>query len=458
MKVIIAAENASMSMSGESALPLYYFDRFRENHLDVWMVCHARVRDELRKRYLDEKVFQKIYFVEDSSLQVFLWKIGHFLPFRIQDMFIGSLIHLITQSQIRKIVRQLVATFEIQVVYSSTPIAAKTPSFMYRVGAPVIIGPMCGGLDFPPTFRKLDPLPIRLSFKVGRALADVLNRLIPGKLQAAALLVANDRTAKALPSGYRGKLYEVVESGVDLSLWPPSERPEPHPDRPTRFVYMARFVEQKGIPFLVEAFKQVAERTNSVLELIGSGELMEETQAQVAALGIQDKVNFYGWLPLDKAEELMRECDVYMVPAIRDCGGCAMLEAMAIGMPVIAANWAGPGDYADDTCGIRVDLNSKEEFVDGLAAAMIRLAESPELRQQMGKASIERVKGNYFDWDAKVKRIIEIFEEVVAHQPQYRGKSFDTPITKAGEMIGLSTELPNQAKAKLNKSPISPSV
>jgi glycosyltransferase involved in cell wall biosynthesis len=177
---------------------------------------------------------------------------------------------------------------------------------------------------------------------------------------------------------------------------------------------MARFVDQKGIPFLVEAFKQVAERTNSVLELIGSGELMEATKAQVASLHLQDRVNFYGWVPLKDAADLIRECDVYMVPAIRDCGGCAMLEAMAIGMPVIAANWAGPGDYADDSCGIRVDVTSKEEFVNGLAAAMIRLAESPELRQQMSKASIERVRTSYFDWDSKVQRVIEIFQETVA--------------------------------------------
>lgn len=417
MKVIIAAENASMAMSGESALPLYYFDRLRERNLDVWMVCHARVRNELRERYADDRVFQKIHFVEDSPLQARLANVGPWVPFKIRDMILGQLIYLITQSKARKLVKQLIEEFDIQLVYSPTPISSKAPSFMYGVGAPVVIGPMCGGLDFPPAFSYLESPFIRFTTAGARAAAQVLNWLIPGKIQAEALLVANERTAKALPVGCKGKIYEVVESGVDLSLWQPSERPEPHPDRPTRFVYMARFVEQKGIPFLVEAFKQVADRTNSVLELIGSGELMEATKAQVAELGIQDKVNFYGWMQLKEAEKLIRECDVYMVPAIRDCGGCAMLEAMAIGMPVIAANWAGPGDYADDTCGIRVDPTSKEEFVNGLAEAMIRLAESPDLRQQMGKASIDRVRSHYFDWDAKVDRIVEIFEEITT-QPQ----------------------------------------
>ena len=119
-------------------------------------------------------------------------------------------------------------------------------------------------------------------------------------------------------------------------------------------------------------------------------------------------------MSLDAAAELISDCDVYMVPALRDCGGCAMLEAMAIGMPVIAANWAGPGEYADETCGFVVDPTTKEDFINGLAQAMIRMAQSPELRKQLSEGSIQRVKTKYFDWDSKTDRVIEIFEETLA--------------------------------------------
>jgi glycosyltransferase involved in cell wall biosynthesis len=413
MRVVIATENASMQMSGESALPVYYFERLKQRGIDVWMVCHARVREELRQRFPDED-FQRIYFVEDLPLQRLLHQRTTWLPFRVRDLIIAQWIHWLTQSRVRQIVKQLLERLDIQLVFEPAPISPKSLSCMYDLGVPVVIGPLCGGMDFPPAFRHLENPIGRFSTEAGRALAEVVNRLVPGKLQADVLLVANQRTAAALPKGCQGKIYTVVESGVDLSLWHPIPRPEPASDQPTRFIYMARFVDQKGIPYLVEAFQQVARKTNAVLELIGDGELFEATQAQVAALGIQDQVIFHGRMPLHVAVDRLRQCDVYMVPAIRDCGGCAMLEAMAIGMPVIAANWAGPGDYADPSCGILVDLNTKQEFVDGLAAAMLRLAESPELRRQMGEASQQRVKGNYFDWDSKVDRIIEIFAETLA--------------------------------------------
>jgi glycosyltransferase involved in cell wall biosynthesis len=414
MRILIATENASMRMSGEAALPIYYFERLRQRGVEVWMICHIRNRDELRERYPNEEDFQRFYFVEDSSLQETINNAGEWIPFRIRDLILGQWIHWITQSKARLLAKGLVKQLNIQLVFEPAPISPKALSCMYDLGAPVAIGPLCGGMDFPPAFRHLESPIGRMSTQVGRMLSQVVNYLVPGKLQAEVLLVANERTAKALPKGCRGKIYEVVESGVDLSLWQPSPRPVKPPEQPTRFVYMARFVDQKGIPFLIEAFKQVADKTNSVLELIGDGELYQSIKNQVAALKIQDRVVFHGRLPLETAAELVRECDVYMVPAIRDCGGCAMLEAMAIGMPVIAANWAGPGEYADSSCGILVDTHSHEEFVNGLAAAMVRLTESPELRQQMGEASLKRVRDNYLDWDSKVDRIIEIFEETLA--------------------------------------------
>jgi glycosyltransferase involved in cell wall biosynthesis len=429
MNVLIATENASMRMSGEAALPIYYFERLRQRGVDVWMVCHERNRDELRQRYPNDEDFQKFYFIEDTPLQKRIDGAGEWIPFRVRDLILGQWVHWITQSRARLLVKELVKKFDIQLVFEPAPISPKALSCMYDVGAPVAVGPLCGGMDFPPAFRHLESPIGRISTHVGRVLSEVVNRVVPGKVQAEILLVANQRTAKALPKGCRGKIYEVVESGVDLSLWKPTPRPIKDASQPTRFVYMARFVDQKGIPFLIEAFKQVAAKTNSVLELIGDGELYQSIKNQVAALGIQDRVVFHGRLPLETAAELVRECDVYMVPAIRDCGGCAMLEAMAIGMPVIAANWAGPGEYADPSCGILVDLNTQEEFVNGLAAAMIRLSESPELRLQMGEASLQRVRSNYLDWDSKVDRIVEIFEETLAAQKKNSCVPYQVPAT-----------------------------
>jgi glycosyltransferase involved in cell wall biosynthesis len=437
MNILIAAENASMNMSGEAALALYYFDRLRARNVNVWLVTHERVQAELRERY-DDAVYERIAFVKDSPLQRRLYHWTKWAPFQIRDRVIGHILHLITQINTRPLVKQWIKDKQIDLVFDPSVISPKALNCLYGLGVPVVIGPMCGGIEFPPCFQYLEPAFNRLSTQSGRFFSNLLHYLFPGKIKAAALLVANDRTARALPKGVQGKIYPVVESGVDLSIWQAVARPDRPADQPVRFVYMARFVDQKGIPFLIEAFKPVAEQTNAMLELIGSGELYEATQAQVAAYNIQAQVNFHGWMALQDAAALIRDCDVYMVPAIRDCGGCAMLEAMAMGLPVIAANWAGPGDYADDKSGIRVDLPTKAAFIQGLTDAMLKMANSPSLRRQLGEGSQQRVRENYFDWDAKVDRVLEIFQEVLASASQLAAPSVQATNTTASQDYSLA--------------------
>ena len=413
MRVIITAPNVSQRMSGESVLPLYYFNRLRARGVQVWVVTHARCREEVRSIFPNDDDFQKFHFIEDTRSQVLTYQASNAFPYRIQDLIFGQMIHLLTQRHARTVVQRLVKEYDIDLVFEPTPITPKGLSCMYGLGVPVVIGPMCGGLEFPPAFRYMDSPITRLSIQVGRALSQLGHLLVPGKLQADALIVGNDLTAKALPKGYRGNVYRVEESGVDLSLCQPVAQTELAPDQPVRFVFFARFVDWKGVQFLVEAFKQVAPKANAVLELIGDGTLLEATKAQVAALGLQDKVNFHGRLTLEDSVKLISNCQVYVVPSLRECGGNAILEVMAMGLPLIATNWAGPGLFVNDSCGILVEPSSRQGFVDGLAEAMLRLAESPELRHKLGIGSAKRVTESYFDWDSKTDRILEIMHETM---------------------------------------------
>ena len=94
-----------------------------------------------------------------------------------------------------------------------------------------------------------------------------------------------------------------------------------------------------------------------------------------------------------------------------------VLEAMAVGLPVIATNWGSPGDYLNSRCGILVKPASQEGFVKRLTDAMLKLAESPELHQSMGSVGGERVR-QHFDWKRKVYRILEIYQQMIDACPK----------------------------------------
>ena len=229
-------------------------------------------------------------------------------------------------------------------------------------------------------------------------------------------MVANEQSAAALPAGCRGQVIKVVESGVDLSIWS-QDHSAPRsrlPNQPIRFVFSGRFVDWKGVQYLVPAFfNTLGQYKDCVLELIGSGEFAPVIEKMVAESPLKEHVKFHGWLPQSEAARIVRECHVFVLPSLRECGGAVILEAMAMGKPVIAANWAGPANYINDTCGILVEPSSEEAFIDGLSKAMLRLAQSDTLRTQLGEGGKNRVRQEYFDWDSKADRVLEIFSQLV---------------------------------------------
>ena len=200
-RVMICSENISMRMGGEGNLAFHYFKLMRDRGLDVHAVCHSRVRDELRAAFPEEREFARFHFIRDTSAQVLIWRLGRAFPYRIRDLFLGQWIHFSTMRRAQHLIRQLTRELEFDIVFEPAPITPKGLSLMYGLGVPVAIGPLCGGLDFPPSFQTMDSRFTRVSIRIARVLSHGLHRLFPGKLNADALIAANRRTREALPRG-----------------------------------------------------------------------------------------------------------------------------------------------------------------------------------------------------------------------------------------------------------------
>ena len=116
----------------------------------------------------------------------------------------------------------------------------------------MVIGPMNGGMEFPAGFARLDGRLTEPYIATARWTSAMLNLLLPGKLRAKILLVANKRTHLALPQRVSGVVMTLIENGVDLSLWsPPQGKPA---GGPVRFIFIGRLVDWKCVDLLLEAF------------------------------------------------------------------------------------------------------------------------------------------------------------------------------------------------------------
>jgi glycosyltransferase involved in cell wall biosynthesis len=412
-KICIVGQNASYKYGGEASLPWLCFKYLRQRGIDAYLVVHGRTRPEVLAGFPNDH--DRLYFSPETKFDRFLWRCGSLLPNKIDVQTFAALRHIYNQRLQRKIVRRLIAEKRIQIVHEINPVSPKQVSLLHGLGIPVVIGPLAGGMTYPPAFRGMESWTARAVEGAGRGLSRVLNWIFPGKRQAAALIVANDQARRALPGGVRGKIFEIPDVGVDLSVWGPQADLPPRTDDKIRFVYLGRLVDWKGVAFLISAFKVIAEREpRAVLDILGDGEERRALEELTRQLNLGDRVSFAGWVSAAEGAGRMRQADVFVLPSLREVGGIVLLEAMAVGLPVIAADWGGPAIHVADATGIRVPPASRDGFIRGLADAMLRLAGSPELRRQMGRAGLDRVRTNLYDWNQKTDRLLEIYAEIIA--------------------------------------------
>ena len=363
-RVLIVAEHASVKFGGEAALPLHYFRVLRKRQIEAWLVVHERTRDELKLYFGDD--FDRIFFVSDTVVHRLLARLGQCLPQRLAYFTAWFALRLLTQSAQRRMAKRIVKSHQITVVHQPIPVSPKEPSLIFDVGAPVIIGPMNGGMNYPPAFKGMQSRFVHLTLNVGRLLANWLNWLIPGKRRAAALLVANTRTRAALPKGTCSDVVKLHENGVDLSIWQP--KPEKvaqaitalkagSASQSTKFVFVGRLVHWKAVNLLLAAFERVAQQLPVELEIIGDGPESMSLRQQARALGLlslqesqgshtpTDKqplgkqtqsnsaVRFLGWLSQADCARRLQQSDVMVLPSMLECGGAVVLESMAMGIP-----------------------------------------------------------------------------------------------------------------------------
>lgn len=202
---------------------------------------------------------------------------------------------------------------------------------------------------------------------------------------AAGVITVSDFNLRYLRSMYGAAAAHVqrIYNGLDLSHFP-YQSPR---DRPPRILSVGRFVEKKGFKYLVEACARLANRGRDFeCQIIGSGNLESELRAQVAALGLQSRVQLIGPRPQKDVIEHVSSAAVFTLPCIvgrdgdRDGLPNVLFEAMALGTPCVSTDVTGiPEIVRHGETGLMV----KQEDPVTLADALERLLYDSDLRVQL---------------------------------------------------------------------------
>ena len=169
----------------------------------------------------------------------------------------------------------------------------------------------------------------------------------------------------------------VIYNGVDLSRCLPKED---YGAENLRLLHIGRFNEQKNHRGLLEAFRLILkEYPQCTLELLGDGELMEQTVSYAKELGIAESVFFRG--SRTDVYPFFNAADIFLLPSKFEGMPMTIIEAMGTGLPIVATAVGGvPDMLTHGESGLLVPCES-----GAVAGAVLQLAQSEELRARLGR-------------------------------------------------------------------------
>jgi colanic acid/amylovoran biosynthesis glycosyltransferase len=212
------------------------------------------------------------------------------------------------------------------------------------------------------------------------------------------------------------KPHVLIPPAIDTNYFDPAERAraETTPDRPLRILSLGRLAWEKGYEYAVQSIRLLADQgVRSELRIIGDGAALESVAFIRHQLGLEESVRFLGGLPRPRVREEMAAADVFLHAAVSEGFGNAVIEAQAMGLPVVCSDAGGlPENVCDGETGFVVARRDPQALTDKLAV----LARDPALRQRMGQAGRKRVLQR-FQLAGQIQAFDELYRGVLSGGP-----------------------------------------
>lgn len=152
---------------------------------------------------------------------------------------------------------------------------------------------------------------------------------------------------------------------------------------------VGRLVKVKGHDILIEAIKKIpSSDPESHFLIVGEGDFRKDLELQIQSLGLEKRITLAGHQDRDTVYSIVKSSDIFIMPSRYEGTPIALLEAAALGIPIVSSNVGGiPELVSNDVHAILVPPNQP----DGLAVAIQKLLKDKDFAEKISKNAKERV-------------------------------------------------------------------
>lgn len=290
----------------------------------------------------------------------------------------------------------------------------REPGYLWKLGKPFIWGPLGGFKNT--EWRLLPGLGIRdfIYFALRNIVNSYQKRCSKAAKQvskaAHTIIVSDPDGAEVVQKLWKRDPLIIREVGTYSSA--PTPQITPHlPGTPLRICWAGTLVALKALPILLKALPQC--KHSIQIEVMGGGVKEKEWKQLTKELNLEHCVRYHGFIPHCEVAAMMSSCHLMCITSIHEGGTTSIcLEALQLGLPIVALDHCGFASVIDDSCGIKIPIKSQSEISAQLAKELDRLAEDEDLRLRLAQGAYER--GKDFTWDSKMQVLNRVYAEAAA--------------------------------------------
>jgi colanic acid/amylovoran biosynthesis glycosyltransferase len=236
------------------------------------------------------------------------------------------------------------------------------------------------------------------------------------------LPISNRWQNRLIELGCQPSKIVVHRMGIDCNRFLFMTR-SPNSDGCIRLVTIARLTEKKGVEYGIRAVAALLKDGHRIeYNIIGNGDLQNQLEQLIQDLEVSDQIHLLGWKDQAEIVNILNQSHILLAPSVTAQDGnqegipVALMEAMAMGMPVISTYHSGIPELVEhEVSGFLVP----EQDTDALAKALSDLINHPERWAEMGRAGRLRVEEHY-DINRLNDRLVTLYQHLLESGTSYQ--------------------------------------
>ena len=213
--------------------------------------------------------------------------------------------------------------------------------------------------------------------------------------------------------GVEKEKIKVLATGIDWKKFQKGNRQEIRNKYSIKndeflFLNVGRINEEKNVKFLLKAFSQVSLKNSKIkMMFVGEGFLKKNLIEIAKKRGIEDRVIFPGFVPFGEVKNFWQAADLYLQASESETQGITILEAMAVGLPIVAIKATGTEDFIIDDVNGFLTKNQLKEFVERMEFLIKNKKKRRALAQQAQRDAKQ------FDELSQTKKIEKFYLDLI---------------------------------------------